>query len=79
MRLHPAPDARMPLRDHPSTLLYQQMARAQATGLGALPAQIHHENYGAMLDVVAEWLHQQGHSYAALDIQVAAREATAGR
>jgi hypothetical protein len=55
------------------------MARAQATGLGALPAQIHHENYGAMLDVVAEWLHQQGHSYAALDIQVAAREATAGR
>ena len=79
MRSTPAPDVRTPIQPKEEPLLYEQMANSAVTDLGAEPLYVHHENYGAMLIVVSRWLRLHGHHLAAVDLLVAAEQATAGR
>ena len=78
MRSFPAPDARVALIAPNPPLLFQQMATSAVTSLGAEPLYVHHENYGAMLQCIANWLEDHGHCDAADAIRVEALHATDG-
>lgn len=78
MRSNPAPDARVPLMPPQQLRLFQMMANSAVTSFGAEPFQVHHVNYGAMLQCIATWLDDQGHSDAAELIRQEAEHAAYG-